>query len=397
MLGEVRGLDAVPQADRPAAGSRRPRIVSSSVVLPGAVWPDQGDVLAALERERDLMQQLLVAGAQVELLRLDDDAARRAGFRNSKPSVRRGPGPSSTCPALMRSICFSFDFACFAFVFLAPKRSTKRSSWAISSRVALGRPRGMVRARCLLAPPDMPLAGEEDGAPAVELEHGGRDGLQEPAVVRDEDDARVDRLEHPLEPLERLDVEVVRGLVEQQQVGLGRRARARARRASARRPRRSRAAGRGRRRRSRARARRRRPGRASRSRPRARAAPAPTRTGPSSSVVAAARHASLELAKLASTPTRSAVPASTYSRSGRSLAAGGRWSCSATRAPCSNASSPPWSDTSPVSARSSVVLPAPFGPASATRSPRSTLKATPSKSGCPRAPSGARMRSGLPP
>ena len=49
--------------------------------------------------------------------------------------------------------------------------------------------------------------------------------------------------------------------------------------------------------------------------------------------------------------------------------------------PFSHASSPPSSETSPMSARSSVVLPAPFGPASASRSRRSTLNETPSKSG----------------
>jgi hypothetical protein len=38
--------------------------------------------------------------------------------------------------------------------------------------------------------------------------------------VRDEDHRGVERAQHPLEPLERLDVEVVRRLVEQQQVGL---------------------------------------------------------------------------------------------------------------------------------------------------------------------------------
>ena len=61
------------------------------------------------------------------------------------------------------------------------------------------------------------------------------------------------------------------------------------------------------------------------------------------------------------------------------LCAGGRWSCSAIRVPFSHASSPPSSDTSPASARSSVVLPAPFGPASASRSSRSTLNETLSK------------------
>ena len=46
------------------------------------------------------------------------------------------------------------------------------------------------------------------------------DRFEEPAVVRDEDDCRVERLELLLEPLEVLDVEVVRRLVEQQQVGI---------------------------------------------------------------------------------------------------------------------------------------------------------------------------------
>ena len=38
--------------------------------------------------------------------------------------------------------------------------------------------------------------------------------------MRDEDHRGVERLQHALEPLERLDVEMVRRLVEQQQVGL---------------------------------------------------------------------------------------------------------------------------------------------------------------------------------
>jgi hypothetical protein len=44
---------------------------------------------------------------------------------------------------------------------------------------------------------------------------------------------------------------------------------------------------------------------------------------------------------------------------------------------------PPWSSVSPFRSLSSVVLPAPFGPDSETRSRRSTLNETPSKSGSP--------------
>ena len=52
-----------------------------------------------------------------------------------------------------------------------------------------------------------------------QLEHGRRDRFEEPAVVRDEDHGRVDGLELALEPFEVLDVEVVRRLVEEEQVG----------------------------------------------------------------------------------------------------------------------------------------------------------------------------------
>src|SRR6266511_2541927 len=62
---------------------------------------------------------------------------------------------------------------------------------------------------------------------------------------------------------------------------------------------------------------------------------------------------------------------------------GGRWSWRATRVPLANASSPPCTSLWRASMRNSVVLPAPFGPASATRSRRSTLKETPSNNTFP--------------
>ena len=72
----------------------------------------------------------------------------------------------------------------------------------------------------LLTPPLVPRAGEEVRASRGELEHCGRHGLEEPAIVRDEDHGRVDRVELALEPLEVLDVQVVRRLVEEEQVGV---------------------------------------------------------------------------------------------------------------------------------------------------------------------------------
>ena len=81
--------------------------------------------------------------------------------------------------------------------------------------------------------------------------------------------------------------------------------------------------------------------------------------------------------------TRSPAPESEYSRSESPWPRGGRWSCSATRVSFANASSPAWMDVSPTSARRSVVFPAPFGPASASRSPRRSRNETPSKRGSP--------------
>src|SRR5206468_1468640 len=45
----------------------------------------------------------------------------------------------------------------------------------------------------LLAPPPVPAAGEEARAPGLQLEHRRPDGLQEPAVVGDAHDGRVER------------------------------------------------------------------------------------------------------------------------------------------------------------------------------------------------------------
>ena len=68
------------------------------------------------------------------------------------------------------------------------------------------------------------------GLPAAELDDARRDGLEEPAVVRNHEDGAGELREFVLEPLEVLQVEVVGRLVEQQHVRVGRQ-RARQRRA----------------------------------------------------------------------------------------------------------------------------------------------------------------------
>ena len=70
----------------------------------------------------------------------------------------------------------------------------------------------------LLLEPAGVVAAERDAPAAVELEDPLRDVVEEVAVVGDRDDGARVLLEEALEPLDRLGVEVVRRLVEEQQV-----------------------------------------------------------------------------------------------------------------------------------------------------------------------------------
>ena len=71
----------------------------------------------------------------------------------------------------------------------------------------------------LLLEPRRVVALERDAATAVELEDPLGDVVEEVAVVGDRDDGSGVFLQEAFEPVDRLGVEVVRGLVEQQQVG----------------------------------------------------------------------------------------------------------------------------------------------------------------------------------
>ena len=74
--------------------------------------------------------------------------------------------------------------------------------------------------RLLLLEPRGVVALPRDARAAVELEDPARDVVEEVAVVRDGDDRARELLEELLEPRDGLGVEVVRGLVEEEHVGL---------------------------------------------------------------------------------------------------------------------------------------------------------------------------------
>ena len=194
--------------------------------MPEPFGPDEPDVLAALEREGRGCQQLLVARADLERRRLDDGAAAAGGLQEVESERAAPPGEELQLagragPLLLQALDLrQLRLGLLGLALLVPEALDE----ALQARDVHADPLrglgGRRRPRRLLDPPGVPGAREEEGAAGLELEHARRDRLQEPAVVRDEDDGGVERLELLLEPLEVLDVEVVRRLVQEQQVGI---------------------------------------------------------------------------------------------------------------------------------------------------------------------------------
>ena len=117
VLGEVGRLDAMPQPD--AAGVRRAAAEErlEQRRLARAVRSDERDVLAPLDRDASWSSPFPPADSSSPRASTTVRPL-RAGFRNSNPRVRRRASGASTRPALIRSISFSRDWACRAFVAL---------------------------------------------------------------------------------------------------------------------------------------------------------------------------------------------------------------------------------------------------------------------------------------
>ena len=192
------------------------------------VRADERDVLAALEDERGAVEQELVPGRDDEVVRLEDDAAGAGGAEELE--AERAPLARQRLELPRRGLALLLQPADLAQLGLRllrlrllvaePRHEALEALDVVTDPVELRRRRR--GARGLLAAPLVPGAVEEERLGAAELEHGRRHGLEEPAVVGDEDDGGVERGQLPLEPLEALDVEVVGRLVEEEQVGVGR-------------------------------------------------------------------------------------------------------------------------------------------------------------------------------
>src|SRR5207253_4197662 len=194
--------------------------------LAGSVRADERDVLAALEREPDVVQQLLRAGGHLEALRLDHGPAapRRVEEIEAEPFLARRQRlelaarllplalePPDLGQLRLRLLRLALLVAEALDEALEPFDVDTEPVCGLAGR----------RGACsLLDPPGGPGTGEGDRASAAELEHAVRDRFEKPAVVRDEDDPGVERLQLLLEPLEARDVEVVGRLIEEQQIGV---------------------------------------------------------------------------------------------------------------------------------------------------------------------------------
>ena len=183
--------------------------------LAGAVRADHADDAGGRQRERQVLEEQPVAEALRHALRLDHDVAEpraRAGCgsrrgRASPPPPRRAasrtrrgaPSTSRAAPsALMRTHSSS-------------RCSVRRRADSCFSSTA--------SRACFCSSQRRVVALERDAAAAVELEDPAGDVVEEVPVVRDRDDGALVLGEEALEPADRLGVEVVRRLVEQQQVG----------------------------------------------------------------------------------------------------------------------------------------------------------------------------------
>src|SRR5262249_6678957 len=189
--------------------------------LARSVRSDETDVLAALDRERDVIEQRPAADRDLQVVRLDDRAS--APRRLEELEAQSSASSCQELDLALRLASLLLEPADLRQLRLCLPRHLRRRRTETCDEAfepldvppdTLRRFRRSLEPRGLLATPVVPRACEERRASGFELEDGGRNRLEEPAVVRDDDDAGVERLQLALEPFEARDVEVVRRLVE---------------------------------------------------------------------------------------------------------------------------------------------------------------------------------------
>ena len=185
--------------------------------LAGPVGADQGHVLAPLEPQLGVLEQLALARRDRRSLELQGDAPA------ARPRLELEPQRPAGARVLLQALHLGeLLHPCLGLARARPGAEARHEPLHALDLGLLALDRATQRelARGALLAPGMPRAGEEARPPALELEHRRADRLQEPAIVRHQHDRGIGAGELLLEPLQRRDVEVVRRLVQQQQIGV---------------------------------------------------------------------------------------------------------------------------------------------------------------------------------
>src|SRR5213078_639696 len=163
-------------------------------------------VLPALEREADVVQQLLGARGDLEALCFDHGPA--APGRVEEVEAEPLLAHRQRLELAARLSAFALEAVDLGQLCLRLLRLALLVAEALDEALepldvdaeAVGRLPSGRSTRRLLDPPGVPRACERDRAAAAELEHAVRDRFEEPAVMRDEHDSGVERLQLLLEP-----------------------------------------------------------------------------------------------------------------------------------------------------------------------------------------------------
>ena len=203
-----------PSRSSPASGASSPAIIRNSVVLPAPFGPITPTIPAGgSENSRFSNSRRSPKPFATPVASITRSPSRGPGgmWISTRSSLTASSSASSRSYAPRRA----FDFACRAFG-ASRTHSSSRCSVRWRAELCFSSVR---EPRLLLLEPAGVVPLVRDAAAAVELEDPAGDVVEEVPVVRDRDDGSLVVGEEPLEPEHRLRVQVVRRLVEQQQVG----------------------------------------------------------------------------------------------------------------------------------------------------------------------------------
>src|SRR6185437_9771204 len=184
VLRQVAELDVVTRPQLALLQGPPPRQRLDQRGLAHAVRPDEGHVLASLEPQVGAGEQLLVARRKRRALQLQDNTARTRRLVEAEaertPVARVALDPLHLLEPLGARLRLPRA--------RAGAEAGHEPLQPLDLRLlALDRAAEGQLARGLLLAPGVPGPGEEARAPALQLEHGRADSLEEPAVVGDED------------------------------------------------------------------------------------------------------------------------------------------------------------------------------------------------------------------